>query len=518
MLTIITKLLERNYFAKIVGKTTILLNLYYKMTQTPINIAEKFFLDKPGLSHQDLEKILASTINKSIDYADLYFQAITSESWYLEDSIVKSGSYYSSNGCGVRAIANDKTGLAYSEELSLHSLIQAANAAKSIANNNQTKSTVIKHYSALNSNDLYDIANPLASMPDLEKTTLLQTIDLFARKQDPKITQVIASLAGSNEIIFIVTSDGIVAADIRPLIRLNIKVIAENKAKSIRAQGTFGGGGRFASYKLFTENNFNLTNYYVKKAIHLALINLEAEDAPAGNMPVVLGPGWPGVLLHEAIGHGLEGDFIRKGSSAFTSKLGEKVASNLCTIVDQGCIHQKRGSLNIDDEGTTTQTTILIENGILKNYLQDKLNAKLMKQKSTGNGRRQSYAHIPIPRMTNTYMLAGNSDPSDIIKKVSKGIYATNFAGGQVDITSGKFVFEASEAYLIEKGKITAPIKGATLIGNGPEILQKVTMLGNDLELDPGIGTCGKDGQSVPVSVGQPTMLIDELTVGGTKC
>jgi TldD protein len=490
--------------------------------QTPINLAEKItlaekiFFNSSELDKSDLEKILSSTTSKSIDYADLYFQAVASENWYLEDSIVKSGSYSSCKGFGFRAISNDKTGLAFSEDLSLDALKQAANTASSIAIFNKNKLIKINHRHKICKHDLYQTDNPLLSISDQEKTALLQTIDELARKQDPKITQVIASLAGSNEIIFIITSDGTITADLRPLIRLNLKVIAEDKA--LRTQGIAGGGGRFASYKLFTENNLALANSYVQQAVRLALLNLEAKDAPAGSMPVVLGPGWPGILLHEAIGHGLEGDFIRKGSSAFTGKLGEKVASNLCTVIDNGCIEKQRGSLNIDDEGTPTQATTLIENGILKNYLQDKLNAKLMKQKSTGNGRRQSYSHQPIPRMTNTYMLAGHSDPEDIIKTVSNGLYAVNFAGGQVDITSGKFVFEASEAYLIKNGKITTPVKGATLIGNGPEVLQKVTMVGNDLQLDPGIGTCGKDGQNVPVGVGQPTLLISELTVGGTAC
>ena len=481
-----------------------------------IKFAEKFFLNNSGINNSDLEKILANTINKSINYADLYFQAITSENWYLEDSIVKSGSHNSCKGFGFRAISNDKTGLAFSEDLSLTALKQAANTASSIATFNKNNLVKIKHRHKICKHDLYSIDNPLLSISDQKKITILQTVDNLARKQNPKISQVIASLAGSNEIVFIVTSDGNITADVRPLIRLNIKVIAADQ--TLRTQGIAGGGGRFASYNLFTENNFALTNSYVNQAVRLALLNLKTKDAPAGSMPVILGPGWPGMLLHEAIGHGLEGDFIRKGSSTFTGKLGEKVASKLCTVVDNGCIANQRGSLNIDDEGTPTQTTTLIENGILKNYLQDKLNARLMKQQSTGNGRRQSYASLPIPRMTNTYMLAGNSDPRDIIKKVSKGLYAVNFAGGQVDITSGKFVFEASEAYLIKNGKITTPVKGATLIGNGPEVLQKITMVGNDLQLDPGIGTCGKDGQSVPVNVGQPTLLISELTVGGTKC
>ncbi len=485
--------------------------------QTPSELLKNFFLDNSGLAIYDLEKVLSSTISNSIDYADLYFQATTSENWYLEDGIVKSGSSSSCKGFGIRATANDKTGLAFSENITLGSLKEAAKAAKGIAIDNKNQSINIKYSHKNYNQDLYQKNNPLLSIADQEKIVLLQTINELARKQDPKISQVIASLFGSYEIVVIITSDGTITADIRPLIRLNLKVIAE-QTNNLRAQGITGGGGRFANYSIFTENNFALTNSYIEKAVNLALTNLEANDAPAGAMPVVLGPGWPGILLHEAIGHGLEGDAIRKGSSVFAGKLGTKIASALCTIVDDGCIVNGRGSLNVDDEGTKTQTTTLIEKGILKNYLQDKTNAKLMQQQSTGNSRRQSYAHLPIPRMTNTYMLAGNSDPKDIIKKVSNGIYAANFAGGQVDITSGKFVFEASEAYLIKNGKITDPVKGATLIGSGPEVLQKVTMVGNDLQLDPGIGTCGKDGQSVPVGVGQPTLLISELTVGGTKC
>jgi TldD protein len=490
------------------------------MQNTYLASAEKIFLNNSDLTYSNIEQVLASMINKSINYADLYFQTITSESWYLEDNIVKSGSYNYCKGFGIRAIAKDKSGFAFSEDISLNSLRLAANAAKSIATSNTTKITapIIAKQISYNHN-LYPTKNsPLLSISDQEKILLLQTINKLARAQDPKISEVTASIASSNEIILIVNSEGIIASDIRPLIRLNIKVIAEDKLKNIRTQGNSGGGGRVASYSIFTDNNLSLTKHYVKQAVDLALLNLTAKDAPAGSMQVVLGPGWPGILLHEAIGHGLEGDAIRKKTSAFSGKLSEQIASPLCTIVDNGCIKNQRGSLNIDDEGTNTQNTVLIENGILKNYLQDKLNATLMNQQSTGNGRRQSYAHLPMPRMTNTYMLAGNSDPADIIKKVSNGLYAVNFAGGQVDITSGKFVFEASEAYLIKNGKITEPVKGATLIGNGPEVLQKVTMVGNDLQLDPGIGTCGKDGQYVPVGVGQPTLLINELTIGGTKC
>lgn len=496
------------------------------MLQKQINLAEKCFLSDADLSYQQLENVLSSIVNKkSIDYADLYFQAVTSEQWYLEDNIIKSGSYNYHKGLGVRAIEHDKTGVAFSENICLDTIQQAADAARSIAIHNintapyKIASNIKKKPNQQHIDTLYSLDNPLLSISDQKKTELLQTINSLARDQDSRITQVIASLVGSHEIILIMNHLGLIKADVRPLIRLNIQVIAEDTtSKNQRTQGIGGGGGRFASYKLFTENDSALAKSFIKKATHIALTNLNAQAAPAGSMPVILASGWPGILLHEAIGHGLEGDAIRKGSSAFSNKMGEKIASNLCTIVDNGSLPQQRGSLNIDDEGTPTQNTILIENGILKNYLQDNLNAKLMKQSSTGNARRQSYAYPPIPRMTNTYMLPGISDPQEIIKSVNYGIYAVSFAGGQVDVTSGKFVFEANEAYLIKNGQITNPIKGATLIGNGPEILKKITMVGNDLLLDPGIGTCGKDGQNVPVGVGQPTLLINELTVGGTEC
>lgn len=491
------------------------------MSQQQIAIAENVFLHSSKLDNKNLTKILFDLSKKHMDYADLYFQSINAESWYLEDGIVKSGNYGASKGVGIRAVNHDKTGLAFSEDITVAALEEASKAATSIATscNNSTAKTIKIKSSYQNNNlqhDLYSTENPLISIFDQEKIILLQTINDIARSLDSRISQVTASLAASHEIILIASSDGTYVADLRPLIRLSVNVIAKDQNKL--EQGIAGGGGRFPSYTIFTENNFRLAHAYVKKAVDLAITNLDAMATPAGNMPVVLGPGWPGILLHEAIGHGLEGDAIRKNSSVFANKLGEQIASNLCTIVDDGCLNSRRGSLNIDDEGTPTQTTTLIENGILKNYLQDKLNAKLMNQKSTGNSRRQSYAHLPIPRMTNTYMLPGTSAPDEIIKSVTRGLYAVNFAGGQVDITSGKFVFEASEAYLIENGKITVPVKGATIIGNGPEVLQKVTMVGNDLQLDPGIGTCGKDGQNVPVGVGQPTLLINELTVGGTKC
>jgi TldD protein len=503
------------------------------MSQQPIAVAEKFFLHPSKLDQTYLSRVITNLTGKSIDYADLYFQATSSELWCLEDGIVKSGNYSTSSGVGIRATSGDKSGLAFSENITTHAIEEACVAASSIAtstanaNSTNTNNPTGVHITpsatmasiAFRHNlghSLYDLDNPISSITDDKKVVLLKNIDQIARTMDSRITQVNASLASNYEIILIATSDGNYTADIRPLIRLNINVIAKQQDRL--EQGTSGGGGRFASYKLFLDDDCALAKQYIEKAVGLAITNLQAIPSPAGNMPVVLGPGWPGVLIHESIGHGLEGDAIRKGASAFSDKLGKKVASDLCTIVDHGCIESRRGSLNIDDEGTPTQNTVLIENGILKNFMQDKLNAKLMQQKSTGNSRRQSYAYLPIPRMTNTYMQTGTSNPQDIIKSVANGIYAVNFAGGQVDVTSGKFVFEANEAYLINNGVIQEPLKGATLIGDGPEILKKITMVGNDLQLDTGIGTCGKDGQTVPVGVGQPTLLINELTVGGTKC
>jgi TldD protein len=492
-----------------------------------INLAENIFLFPHNLDQTKLEKILFKLSGKSIDYADLYFQAIHKESWYLEDNLVKSGSYSVAKGVGIRAVNYDKTGFAFSESLRMSSLEAAANAAKNViamGSSNQSYNNTSRVKIALDkevvdhkfNNHFYDSESPLTSMDDQKKVHLLQTINKLAREMDHRVHQVTASLAGVHEIVLILATDGTYVADLRPLIRLSINVIAKQGTRL--EQGNAGGGGRLSSYTAFTSDNFKLTYEYTKKAVNLAINNLSSIPSPAGKMPVILGPGWPGILLHEAVGHGLEGDAIRKGSSAFMNKLGEKVASDLCTIVDNGSIPFKRGSLAVDDEGTVTQNTILIEKGILKNYLQDKLNAKIMGQQSTGNGRRQSYAYVPIPRMTNTYMLSGNNSVSDLIKSINEGIYAVNFSGGQVDVTSGKFVFEASEAYLIENGTIKAPIKGATIIGDGLEVLKKIEMVGNDLELDPGIGTCGKDSQTVPVSVGQPSLLINELTVGGTKC
>jgi TldD protein len=447
-------------------------------------------------------------MSHQVDYADLYFQYSRSESWGLEEGQVKSGAFSIDQGVGVRAISGEKTAFAYSDEINLPALQQAANATKAIAaiGAEQTASRIITPAAT----PLYLPNDPIASLSADAKVKLLERLEQFAKQADPRITQVMASIGGEYEVIMVARSDGVMAADVRPLVRVSIQVIAEQNGR--REQGTAGGGGRF-DYHYFTDA---VLQDYAKKAVHQALVNLDARPAPAGSMTVVLGSGWPGILLHEAIGHGLEGDFNRKGSSAFSGMIGQQVASKGITIVDDGTINDRRGSLSVDDEGNPTQRNVLIEDGILRNYIQDTLNARLMKQATTGNGRRESYAHIPMPRMTNTYMLNGDKAPEEIIQSVKKGLYAANFGGGQVDITSGKFVFSAAEAYMIEDGKITHPVKGATLIGNGPDVLTRVSMIGNDMALDSGVGTCGKEGQSVPVGVGQPTLKIDGLTVGGT--
>jgi TldD protein len=479
------------------------------MTDVSLSIANQSLLAPTGLTQNDLQRVLDNVMSgHAVDAADLYLQNSIYESWVLEDSIVKTGTFSVERGVGIRAISGEKTGFAYSDDLLLPALTEAANAARSIAHKGQ--SAHIQGWHGVGTQRLYPSINPIHSLKEQQKIEILKIVDALARQRDARVKQVIASLAGSYEVVLIVGSDGTYAADVRPLIRLNLQVIAEQNGK--REVGSAGGGGR-TDYHYFTPE---IIQEYVNQAVDQALLNLHAIPAPAGAMPVVLGAGWPGVLLHEAVGHGLEGDFNRKGSSAFAGRLGERVASPLCTIVDDGTLPGRRGSLNIDDEGTQSQMTVLIDRGILTGYMQDKLNAKLMGMEPTGNGRRESYSHLPMPRMTNTYMLAGEHDPHDIIASVEKGIYAVNFAGGQVDITSGKFVFSASEAYLIENGKVTAPIKGATLIGNGPDVLTRVSMVGNDLALDSGIGVCGKEGQSVPVGVGQPTLKIDLLTVGGT--
>ncbi len=478
-----------------------------------LDIAQQTLLTPSELTQSHLQKLLDQLLsNHSITHADLYFQSIQHESWALEESRVKEGSFNIAQGVGVRAVSGDKTGFAYSDDIVLPALEKAVFAAKNIARSGQSGSVPVTTSRMVKGHHLYQPQNPLQSLKNEEKIALLQKIDAIARALDPRVHQVMANLACAYEIILIATSDGALAADVRPLVRLNVSVIVDDNGH--REHGFAGGGGRFG-YDVFLTKNKGET--YAKEAVRQALLNLSAVAAPAGTMPVVLGAGWPGVLLHEAIGHGLEGDFNRKGTSAFSGRLGQRVASPGCTVVDDGTLPERRGSLNIDDEGTPTSRTVLIENGILKGYMQDKMNARLMNMAPTGNGRRESYAHLPMPRMTNTYMLAGAYVPEEIIASVKKGLYAVNFGGGQVDITSGKFVFSASEAYLIENGKITKPVKGATLIGNGPDVLTKVSMIGNDLKLDDGVGTCGKEGQSVPVGVGQPTLKIDALTVGGTE-
>jgi TldD protein len=473
--------------------------------------AKATLLEPAGIDEAVLERLFGRVLSRRVDYADMYFQYSRHEAWSLEEGRVKSGSHNIEQGAGVRAVSGEKSGFAYSDDIVLPALLDAAEAARAIAHHGQSASRAMS-WRGSPALTLYTLADPLLSLPDDEKVRLLERVEAEARAQDPRIKQVMASLSAVHEVVLIARSDGVIAGDVRPLIRLNVTVIAEQAGR--REQGSSGGGGRFG-YRYFLEADKFLE--YAREAARQALVNLEAVDAPAGTMQVVLGPGWPGILLHEAIGHGLEGDFNRKGTSAFAGRLGQKVASPECTVVDDGTIPDRRGSLNVDDEGTATQKTVLIENGILKGFMQDTLNARLMGVASTGNGRRESYAHLPMPRMTNTYMLAGTHDPSEIIASVKNGLYAVNFGGGQVDITSGKFVFSAAEAYLIENGRITRPVKGATLIGNGPDVLTRVTMVGSDLKLDPGVGTCGKEGQSVPVGVGQPTLRIDGLTVGGTQ-
>lgn len=474
-------------------------------------LAKELLLAPAALDEHVLERLMRSIMSKNLDYADLYFQNSTYEGWYLEDSEVKSGSWYVDKGVGIRAVSGDKTGYAYSDTIQLQAIEKAAEAAKSIAFT--TSDTQCGLYVPSQAIARYQPLNPIESLTKLEKIALLESLDKYARSLDPRVVQVNASLSASHEVVLIAGSLGEMTADIRPMTSVHISVIVEDK-NGRRESARSGGGGRVDfSYFDDKERLFE----HARDAVREALINLEAEEAPAGTMPVVLGPGWPGVLLHEAVGHGLEGDFNRKGLSAFSDKLGQKVAASGVTVVDDGTLQDRRGSLTVDDEGTPTQCTTLIEDGVLVNYMQDNINARLMGMRSTGNCRRESYSHVPMPRMTNTYMLAGNYEPEEIIRSVKKGLYAANFGGGQVDITSGQFVFSASEAWLIEDGKITRPVKGATLIGNGPEVMQKISMIGNDLALDKGIGVCGKEGQSVPVGVGQPTLKIDALTVGGTQ-
>jgi TldD protein len=471
--------------------------------------AEHRLLRPGGLSAHDLERVFARLTGPSIDAADLYFQHSRSESWVLEDGIVKEGNHSIEQGVGVRALSGEKTGFAYSDEIVLPALLEAAGSARAIAQ--ASANGTGKPLAMTTGRALYPAIDPIETLSSEDKIALLREIDALCRSLDPRVKQVIASVAASLETVLLAASDGTLAADVRPLVRINVQVIAEQNGR--RESGSAGGGGRYGFGELLENGR---AHGFAREAVRVALVNLESVDAPAGNMPVVLGPGWPGALLHEAIGHGFEGDFNRKGTSAFAGMLGEKVAAPGVTVVDDGTLAGRRGSLSIDDEGVPTNCTVLVEDGVMKGYMQDKLNARLMKMAPTGNGRRESFAHLPMPRMTNTYMLPGERDPGEIIASVKKGLYAVNFGGGQVDITNGKFTFSASEAYLIEDGKVTRPVKGATLVGSGPEVLKRVSMIGNDLKLDEGVGVCGKDGQSVPVGVGQPTLKIDRMTVGGT--
>ena len=475
-----------------------------------LSIARDVLLTPFGLDESRLIHVLGTMFTHKVDYADLYFQFTKSEGWSLEEGIVKTGSFSIDQGVGVRAVSGERTAFSYSDEISEPALLEAAAATRTIARQGAGRVKVAGRVQASGGRSLYLPHDPLSSLEATEKVRLLERIERIARAKDPRVVQVMAGLAGEYDVVLVVRSDGVLAADIRPLVRLSITVIAEQNGR--REMGSSGGGGRY-SYAYFTDE---LLETYASDAVASALVNLDARPAPAGPMTVVLGPGWPGILLHEAIGHGLEGDFNRKGSSAFSGRIGDRVAAKGVTVVDDGTLADRRGSLNIDDEGNPTQCTTLIEDGILKGYIQDTLNARLMKMPVTGNARRESFAHLPMPRMTNTYMLGGERDPQEIIASVKNGLYAVNFGGGQVDITNGKFVFSASEAYMIEDGKVTYPVKGATLIGNGPDVLNRVSMIGNDMRLDSGIGVCGKEGQSVPVGVGQPTLRIDGVTVGGT--
>ncbi|MEQ1533949.1 MAG: metalloprotease TldD [Sideroxydans sp.] len=473
-----------------------------------LQLAQGALLTPHGLEPRHLEQVFGQMMAHRVDYADLYFQYSRAESWSLEEGIVKSGSFSIDQGVGVRAVSGEKTAFAYSDDITLNALQDAALATRAIAR--QGGKQIAAHLHEGKAHTLYLPHDPIATLKADEKVALLERLERIARALDSRVTQVMANLSGEYEIVLIARNDGLMNADIRPLVRLSLQVIIESDGR--REQGSSGGGGRFG-YDYFTEE---ILQQYAKEAVHQAAISLQAKPAPAGNMTVVLGSGWPGILLHEAVGHGLEGDFNRKGSSTFAGRIGERVASKGVTVVDDGTLLNRRGSLQVDDEGNATQRTLLIEDGILRGYLQDSMNARLMKTSVTGNARRESFAHIPMPRMTNTMMLNGDKTPEEIIASVKYGLYAANFGGGQVDITSGKFVFSTTEAYMIEDGKITYPVKGATLIGSGPDAMNRVSMIGNDMALDPGVGTCGKEGQSVPVGVGQPTVRIDGLTVGGT--
>lgn len=478
------------------------------MNDSTFKIAEQTLLDAHGLKAGQLQKVFGNLLTHKVDYADLYFQYSRAESWSLEEGIVKSGSFNIDQGVGVRAVSGDKTAFAYSDDITLDALQEAAVATRAIARQGGNQTAPILRRSK--AHQLYLPQDPIATLHADDKVALLERVERMARALDPRVTQVMANLAGEYDVVLVARNDGLMSADIRPLVRLSLQVIVESNGR--REQGSAGGGGRFG-FDYFDEE---ILQRYAKEAVHQAVVNLDARPAPAGNMTVVLGNGWPGILLHEAVGHGLEGDFNRKGSSAFSGRVGKRVAAKGVTVVDDGTIKDRRGSLNIDDEGNLTQRTVLIEDGILRGYLQDSMNARLMGVPVTGNARRESFAHLPIPRMTNTMMLNGDKSPEEIIASVKHGLYAANFGGGQVDITSGKFVFSTTEAYMIEDGKVTYPVKGATLIGNGPDALTRISMIGNDMALDSGVGTCGKEGQSVPVGVGQPTVRIDGLTVGGT--
>lgn len=472
--------------------------------------AQSLLLTPFGLDESHLTRALNEIKAHQVDEADLYFQYTRSEGWSLEEGIVKTGSFSIDQGVGVRAVSGEKTAFAYSDDISEASLLDAARTVRSISAAAQTKRARVASKKIASSRSLYDGLDPIATLDSTAKVELLGKVEKLARAKDPRVIQVMAGLAAEYDVVLVARADGTLAADVRPLVRLSVTVIAEQKGR--REVGSGGGGGRFG-LAYFSDAQIE---EYVNQAVHAALTNLDARPAPAGEMTVVLGSGWPGILLHEAIGHGLEGDFNRKGSSAFSGRVGQRVAAKGVTVLDDGTITDRRGSLNVDDEGNTTQKTVLIEDGILKGYIQDSMNARLMGVAPTGNGRRESYAHVPMPRMTNTYMLGGDKAPEEIVASIKKGLYAVNFGGGQVDITSGKFVFSASEAYWVENGKIQYPVKGATLVGSGPDCLKRVSLIGNDMRLDSGVGTCGKEGQSVPVGVGQPTLRIDGLTVGGT--
>ena len=475
-----------------------------------LELAQSRLLLPAGLDTAALEPAFGALLGPGIDFGDLYFQHARRESWTVEDGIVKDGAHAIEQGVGVRAISGEKTGFAYSDDIDAAALIEAAKSARAIARDGASHPA--RALVPGQGRALYAPQDPIDALGNEDKVEALRRLDRMLRAADPRVQQVVVSLAGGVDTVLVARSDGVLAADVRPLVRLNVQVIVEQGGR--RESGYAGGGGRYSYEQLLGGGQ---PEAWAREALRQALVALESVAAPAGTMPVVLGSGWPGVLLHEAVGHGLEGDFNRKGTSTYAGRMGQRVASPGVTIVDDGTLPGRRGSLNVDDEGQPTQCTTLIEDGVLVGYMQDSHNARLMGMQPTGNGRRESFAHLVMPRMTNTYMLAGSHDPEEMIRSVKRGLYAVNFGGGQVDITSGKYVFSATEAYLIEDGRVTAPVKGATLIGNGPETMQRVRMVGNDLALDEGVGVCGKDGQSVPVGVGQPSLLIDELTVGGTQ-